>query len=191
MHRILLGALAGCALAATSIGIATAQNIPSGSYTASCTNVRMRGNELMARCTNANGTSVRSQLDVSNCRGDISNNNGQLTCANTGRRGWHRDNGYGNGGYNNGNGYGNRGYNGNYNGNGDRYRRGTDYWNGGSYRIPGGSYQQSCTNARIRSGNVLTATCTSANGNQVNTSLQLGSCRGYDILNNNGQLACG
>ncbi len=53
--------------------------------------------------------------------------------------------------------------------------------------IPGGSYQQSCSNIRAR-GDRLTASCTASNGQLVRSSISLG-CRG-DIANSNGQLTC-
>src|ERR1700738_2206852 len=99
MSRLLIGLVAGLGLAATALAPASAQAIPSGSYQQSCTNIRVRGDQLSARCTNAQGTYVRSSIALNSCRnGDIVNSNGQLAC---------NSNGYGNG-YGNGNGNGNR-----------------------------------------------------------------------------------
>ena len=206
MSRILVSLLAGLGLAATALAPVSAQSIPSGSYQQSCQNIRVRGDQLTARCTNAQGTWVRSTIDFRNCRGDIGNSNGQLTCNsngygygngngrwNNGRGRGHnrdRDNGNGNGngnghdrdnnngGYNNG-GYNNGGYNnGGYNNGG--------YNNGG---VPGGSYQSSCTNIQ-RNGRTLTATCTAPNGSNITSSINAAQCRGGDIANVNGRLAC-
>jgi rSAM-associated Gly-rich repeat protein len=185
MNRLLLSSLVGASLAAASLAApASAQYAPSGSYQQSCTNIRVRGNELTASCTSASGARVRSTIALNSCRGgDIANSNGQLVCnGGNGNGRWrnrHRDNGYGNGGYNNGNGYGNNGYN---NGNGYGYGNGNGY-------APGGSYQQSCRNIRM-SGGTLTASCPTGNGNWVTTSINPRSCRGADIANRNGQLVC-
>jgi len=194
MNRLLLSSLVGASLAAVSLAApASAQYAPSGSYQQSCTNIRVRGNELTASCTSANGTRVRSSIAVNSCRGgDIANSNGQLVCNGgssygngygngNGRRHRHRDNGYGNGGYNNGNGYGYGRGNGN-----NGYNNGNGYGNG---YAPSGSYQQSCRNIRM-SGGTLTASCPTGNGNYTTTSINPRSCRGADIANRNGQLVC-
>jgi hypothetical protein len=190
MPRLLLSLVAGLGLAGTALAPALAQSIPSGSYQQSCTNIRVRGDQLVARCTNAQGTYVRSSIALNSCRnGDIVNSNGQLACN---RNAYNNGNGYGygrhrhrhrhhdrddnNGGYNNG-GYNNGGYNnGGYN-NG-RYGGG----------VPG-SYQNSCTNVQWNGG-VLTATCTAPNGTNITSSINPAQCRGGDIANVNGRLAC-
>jgi hypothetical protein len=191
MSRILVSLLAGLGLAATALAPASAQSIPPGSYQQSCQNIRVRGDQLTARCTNAQGTWIRSTLAIGSCRGDIGNSNGQLTCNNSGY-GNGRWNNNGNGRYNNGRGHdrdhdnnnGNGGYNnGGYNNGG---------YNNGGYNnrgVPGGSYQSSCTNIQ-RNGSTLTATCTAPNGSNVTTSINTAQCRGGDIANVNGRLAC-
>ena len=162
MKRTALSLTAALALAAMAVGTASAQNIPSGSYQQSCTNIRVRGNVLTAACTAPQGGRVRSSIDLSSCRrGDIANSNGQLTC---------NSNGYGRG-RGNGNGYGNNG-------------------NNGYGRLPAGSYQQSCTNATMNGG-VLTANCPAGNGARTTSSINASACRGADIANRNGRLQCG
>jgi hypothetical protein len=181
MSRLLVSLIAGLGLAATALAPASAQGIPSGSYQQSCTNIRVRGDQLTARCTNPQGVAVRSSIALNSCRGgDIVNSNGQLACNNNG-------NGYGrrhrrdgdNGGYNNG-GYNNGGYN---NGNGG--------YNNGRYgnRNVSGSYQSSCTNVYMN-GSTLTASCTAPNGQRITSSINPAQCRGGDIANVNGRLAC-
>ena len=196
MPRFLIGLVAGLGLAATAIVPAAAQTIPSGSYQQSCTNIRVRGDQLIARCTNPQGATVRSSISLDSCRrGDIVNSNGQLACNRTGygrRNGSYNNGGY-NGGYNNG-GYNNGGYN---NGNNGGYNNGNNggYNNGGynngryGYGAPGGSYQSSCTNVQTN-GSVLTATCTSPNGANITSSINTARCRGGDIANVNGRLEC-
>ena len=187
MSRTFLGLLAGIGLAATALAPVSAQTIPNGSYQQSCTNIRVRGDQLIARCTNPQGTLIRSSISLDGCRrGDIVNSNGQLACNRNGY-GRHRhdndnnNNNNNNGGYNGG--YNNGGYNGGY-GNGG-------YGNGGygNRGIAPGSYQSSCTNVQMN-GSTLTATCTAPNGQYITTSINAAQCRGGDIANVNGRLAC-
>jgi hypothetical protein len=181
MQRILLGLAAAVSLAATMFSPVSAQSEPPGSYQQSCTNVRVRGDQLIARCNAPQGGTVRTSIALDSCRGgDIANMNGQLTC---------NTNGYGRGhryrnGNGNGNGYGNQ----NSYGGGNAYGRG----NGNSYgygSAPGGSYQQSCTGAQTR-GSMLSATCPAPNGARITSTIDLSACRGGDIANVNGRLEC-
>ena len=214
MPRIFFSLLAGLGLAATALAPASAQSIPSGSYQQSCTNIRVIGNQLIARCTNNQGGRVRSSIGLNSCRnGDIVNSNGQLACNGNGNGNGYGDrDGNGNG---NGNGYGRRhrhhdrddnngNHNGDYNNNNGNHNG--DYNNGGynngGYNNGGynngrygnrgavpGSYQSSCTNVQM-SGGTLTATCTSPNGSNITSSINPAQCRGGDIANVNGRLAC-
>jgi CVNH domain-containing protein len=186
MKRTALSITATFALAAMAIGTASAQNIPPGSYQQSCTNIRVRGDVLTARCNAPQGGTVRSSIALDNCRrGDIANTNGQLTC---------NTNGYGRGRNNgNGYGYGNNGYGNNGNGNNGYGNNGygnNGYGNNGYGRLPGGSYQQSCSNATMNGG-TLTANCPAGNGARVTSSINPRSCGGADIANRNGRLQCG
>ena len=194
MKRLALSLTSAAALAVMAFGTASAQSIPAGSYQQSCTNIRVRGDVLTARCNAPQGGTVRSTISLDSCRrGDIANMNGQLTCNRNGRGRNGNGYGYGNGNGNNGdrddrngrnNGYGNNGYGNNGYGN-NGYGN-----NGNGYGLPGGSYQQSCTNATM-SGGVLTATCPSGNGQRITTSINPRSCGGADITNRNGRLNCG
>lgn len=215
MHRIVTGLALAIGLTAASVVSVSAQqygynNAPSGSYLQSCNNVSMRGSTLSASCTSASGQHVYSSLNVNGCNGDIANNNGHLTC--NGSYGYNNGSGYGNGyGYNrngndnddeqgdhhhhhhhpNGNAYGYYG-NGNHDGSGNGYGyngNGNGYGGGYGYNLPGGSYQQSCMNARMN-GSTLSATCTAANGSQTNSSLDVRRCQSRDIANRNGYLSC-
>ena len=53
---------------------------------------------------------------------------------------------------------------------------------------PQGSYRQSCRNERMEGRDLLVAECRRQNGNYRNTRLDIDSCRGRDIANNNGHL---
>ena len=195
MLRNVFGLTAAFALFGTLLVPASAQTIPSGSYQQSCTNVRVRGNVLTARCTNSSGGTVRSTINLSSCgNGDIANSNGQLTCAQ-------------NYGYGNGNGNGHRKHHGrshddrdnNGNGNGYGYGRDNNHGNGnnddnngrnnGYGTLPASSYRQSCTGATTR-GSILTATCPTGNGTSTTTTINAAACNGADIANINGRLQC-
>ena len=56
--------------------------LPPGSYLQSCSNERVTGNVLHATCTNNQGYTIRSSLNIDQCgrRADIGNVNGQLRC---------------------------------------------------------------------------------------------------------------
>ncbi len=214
MHRTFTGLALAMGLAAASVVTASAQqygrnynNVPPGSYQQSCANAQMRGSTLSASCTSASGQRVYSSLNVNGCNGDIANRNGYLSC--NGNYGY--NNGYNGYGYNNsgrdndndgdtdrdhhhhhrpnGNAYG---YYGNGNGNrGYGYNNGSNGYGGYGYGLPGGSYQQSCTNARMN-GSTLSASCTATNGQQTYSSIDVRQCqsRGTDIANRNGYLSC-
>src|ERR1700676_2124915 len=47
MKRILLGLVAAASLAGTALSPASAQGVPNGSYQQSCTNIRVRGDQLV------------------------------------------------------------------------------------------------------------------------------------------------
>jgi hypothetical protein len=53
---------------------------PGGSYTASCRDIWLDNQTLHANCQNRGGGWVSTALDVSQCRGDIQNQDGQLRC---------------------------------------------------------------------------------------------------------------
>lgn len=186
MFRIFTRIAIMFAIVAASVATASAQNygnLPQGSYQQSCVNASIRGSVLSASCTSPSGQHVNSSLDVSRCTGsgtDIGNVNGYLAC--------NGSNGYNNNGYNNGynnNGYNNSGYNNGNNGyNSNRY-------NGrGNRALPGGSYLQTCSNARVR-GSQLTANCMNNYGSRVAASINLNQCgSNADIGNVNGRLRC-
>lgn len=79
----------GLAIAAFMLSASAALAFaPPGSYQNSCTNAYMDGNDLVATCRTIRGDEVESVLpNARNCRGDISNRNGQLSC-NQNRGAW-------------------------------------------------------------------------------------------------------
>ena len=79
MIRLAVALSLAVLLGATNVAAVDAQGYPGGSYTSSCTHIRMNGNMITARCTAANGGQIRSSTSA-NCRGDIANNNGYLGC---------------------------------------------------------------------------------------------------------------
>ena len=141
-------------------------NIPAGSYSQTCQNIRIAGNDLEARCQAVNGYWRTTRLRNFDRCSDIANNDGRLTCT-----------GYG---------YGNR----RGDDDDDDYNRGSSggYY-GGGYGIPSGSYTQTCRNVRKR-GDTLEAVCQSRDGDWHQTTLNdYNDCRGQ-IVNDGGNLRC-
>jgi hypothetical protein len=69
---------AGAGLGQTALAQA---NIPQGSWQMSCSNARMHGSRLRARCRRDDDSWERSSIDVNRCpSGLIANINGQLAC---------------------------------------------------------------------------------------------------------------
>jgi hypothetical protein len=147
------------ALGVAALGGAQAQGYnapPPGSYWQSCQKVRVVGaveSILVAECRDRSGRYRGSSLEFEDCRSEITNQDGQLTCLKGGRNGGWQGGGYGNGGYQGGGyqgggyqgggyqggGYGNGGYQGGGYGNGG-YQGGG--YNSGGYGNNGGGYQR-------------------------------------------------
>lgn len=53
---------------------------PTGSFEASCRNIQVNGDSVTAECRNIHSRYPVSTINFANCRGDLSNNNGVLTC---------------------------------------------------------------------------------------------------------------
>jgi hypothetical protein len=75
---------------------------PGGSYTSTCSNVRVDGGRLYAECRTGGRDSRYSSIEYGRCGGDISNNQGMLSCNGTQGRFESNNGGGGNGGGNNG-----------------------------------------------------------------------------------------
>ena len=58
--------------------------MPSGSYQQTCRDARVSGSTLSASCRDARGRWNYSSLNFRNCREDIGNNDGRLTCGSGG-----------------------------------------------------------------------------------------------------------
>jgi hypothetical protein len=56
--------------------------------------------------------------------------------------------------------------------------------------LPYGTYRQTCQNVSVN-GNTLSARCQKVDGGSRNTSIDYRSCRGSEIINDNGYLRCG
>jgi len=70
-----------CASSGYGPGGYQAGNGPSGSYTQSCQDIHVGGDDLHARCQTRDGSWHETKLDDYNkCRGDILNDNGNLKC---------------------------------------------------------------------------------------------------------------
>jgi len=140
-------------------------SLPGGSWRQTCRYPVMRGGNLSAECQDEYGSWRNSGIDLRQCgSGDISNENGRLSC---------------NGGYGGGSGWNGGGWNsGQYSG--DQYRD-TQY--------PGGSWRESCRNSSFQ-GNVLMAQCADQSGIYRNSSINSRSCSSNRLANENGRLVC-
>ncbi len=55
-------------------------NVPKGSYRESCKNYEVEGNKLKAWCKRRDGSYHSTSINYKNCKGDIWNDNGNLSC---------------------------------------------------------------------------------------------------------------
>jgi hypothetical protein len=156
---------------------------PRGSYMQSCQNIRDDGRTLSAQCRDRDGRYRPSTLRYRDCRAEISNQDGQLTCVG-GRPG-------GGGGWGGGSGDGRPGGDWDHgrpgNGGGWNDGRPGNGW-GGNVSLPGGSWARSCRNSTMR-GSTLYAECKGLKRWQ-DTRLDVRQCRSGRAGNREGQLVC-
>lgn len=175
---------------------------PPGSYQDTCKGIQVRGGLLIAKCRKANGDWVNSTILFQNCEGDISNNNGELTCrqkttAKPPSGSYQRTcrNYYVEGKQLHGE---CRNDNGKWVTSSFKYKScDSDIWNDDgeltckekrSSDVPGGSYQRSCRNYYVE-GKKLYGDCRNERGKWVTSSFKYKSCTS-DIWNDNGELTC-
>ncbi len=85
MRRFLTVAAFACIAIFWGTTSSAAQGIPQGTYQQTCNNVSVNGDTLIANCQDANGTWRTTQLPgFQRCTSEISNDNGNLRCANAG-----------------------------------------------------------------------------------------------------------
>lgn len=184
--------------------IAKAQGyVPPGSYKNTCSNIQVQFGIISAQCQKTDGSWKATQLNYKDCEGDISNQNGVLTCKHSPKpekplpRGSYKQscqNAYVEGKWL----YAKcQKTNGNWSNSSIKYSDcNKDIWNnngvltcGGGSNLPKGSYKQSCKDAYVE-GNWLYAKCQKNNGSWYNSSIKYSDCN-KDIWNNNGVLTCG
>lgn len=188
----------------TNADYASAQiGVPPGSYKDSCKDIQvMPGSTLWAQCKKANGDYQKSTLRFANCEGDISNNNGKLSCKQ--KAGKQPPNGSYKNSCKNIRVDGKKlkakceKRNGNWNSTSINYKQckgdisnnnGELSCNGGGSKIPRGSYRDSCKNSYVE-GNRLYSNCKKKNGSWNKSSINYKNCN-KDIKNDNGRLTCG
>ena len=67
------------------VGAGYQAGVPSGSYTQTCQDVHIHGDDLEARCQTVNGDWHKTKLDdYQKCQGDVANENGSLHCVASG-----------------------------------------------------------------------------------------------------------
>lgn len=174
---------------------------PKGTYQNSCKNIRVDGNQLKAKCEKRNGSWNSTKINYKKCKGDISNNNGELSCNGGGSKipkGSYRDtcrDSYVEGG---------RLYsqckkkNGSWNKTSINYKNcNKDIKNdngklscgsGNNSDFPKGSYKKSCKNLYMEA-KVLEADCKNDNGKWKHSSIKYKNCN-KGIWNDNGRLRC-
>jgi len=69
------------ALASIVGGVRPSDGQPGGTYLQSCSSCSYNGETLTCNCLDESGGSRQASLDVSNCVGDIGNNNSHLNCS--------------------------------------------------------------------------------------------------------------
>jgi len=203
-YRLIIPSLISFLVILSFSNPASAQaNIPPGSYKKSCKDIQlMVGNVLWAMCEKRDGTYQKSTLQLSQCEGDISNDNGRLTCKKKpGKR-------PPKGSYQNSckdiQVDGNqlrakcRKRNGSWNNTKINYKKCSgDIRNdngelrcdgGGDSKIPNGSYKDTCRDSYVE-GNRLYSQCTRRDGSRNKTSIHYKNCS-RDIWNDNGKLSC-
>jgi hypothetical protein len=79
MRNIFL-ASAAAATALAGLGVSAPALAQSGSYAGSCRNTQSANGVLTAECADGQGRYHMSSIPFGQCRGDIGNNNGMLTC---------------------------------------------------------------------------------------------------------------
>jgi hypothetical protein len=79
MRNIFLASAAAATVFA-GLGVGSAAFAQSGSYAGSCRNTQSSNGVLTAECADSNGRFHVSSIPYGQCRGDIGNNNGMLSC---------------------------------------------------------------------------------------------------------------
>lgn len=191
--------------------------LPAGSWQQSCRDPQLNGTMLTATCLRGSGGSGYSSIDTRACGGGpVGNQNGQLYCeggqpSNQGNAnapgspgteqgagggqgnmggGQQGNSGQGNAGQGNagqGNAGNNQGDQGNGGGQGNAAGQGAP--DASASGMPAGSWQQTCRGPHL-SESVLTANCQRRDGAYRYSALDLSSCEGGPVGNDNGRLVC-
>jgi len=182
--------------------ISAQTGIPPGSYKKTCKDIQIIATKLWAVCEKADGSYEKSTLNYQHCEGDISNNNGRLSCRQ--KAGKQPPNGS----------YKNscknirvdgkqlkakcEKKNGKWNNTSIKYKNcNKDIKNdngnltcggGNSTKFPKGSYKKSCKNLQ-KEGKWLEADCKNKNGKWKHSSIKFKNCKN-GIYNDNGKLRC-
>jgi hypothetical protein len=150
-------------------GYGISQDLPLGSWRASCSTGSKNNGILSANCDTGSGSWRDSSLNLNDCPGRVvDNNNGYLVCragANDYTPNW----------------LPNRSQN-------DQPNQGQNYGNNQrSYGLPGGSWQTTCRNANIQ-GSMLYAQCDNGSGSWVQAQFDLSRAPGAQLGNDHGVL---
>ena len=183
--------------------------LPAGTWQQSCRDPQLNGTMLTATCLRGGGGSGNSSIDTRACGGGpVGNQNGQLYCeggqpSNQGNanapgsagteQGTGGEQGNMGGGQQGTTGQGNTGQgnagNNQDNSGGQGNAAGQGAPNASAGGMPAGSWQQSCRAPHL-SESVLTANCQRRDGAYRYSALDLSSCEGGPVGNDNGRLVC-
>src|SRR5262249_5926266 len=204
-----LAAIVALACAAMMDGVGFAQEamgsgkLPPGSWSQSCRKGYTDKGWLYAQCQRRDGNWRDASIDMRSCpNGRFGNDNGRLVCESGGGRlppgSWSQTcrNGYVQGGWvyaecqrKNGNWRNANAALGSRPGGGLAQGKRSVVCERGGGKLPSGSWSQSCRNGYVN-GNWMTAQCRQRDGNWTYANLDLRSCQGGPVGNNNGRLFC-
>lgn len=193
---------------------AAAQNLPGGSWSQSCRNAQLRGDQLYAQCRGRDGNWHNTRIDLDRCGrgGTVGNNNGELVCERLGQGAGNFPPGSWNQSCRNARMEGRDGDTlraecRTRDGRWIQTRLDTDRCGrnravannngqlvcesqiGQTGRLPPGPWSQVCRNARVQN-NVLYAECPAGGGNWRTVDVNLNRCPGQPITYQNNDLRC-
>ena len=150
---------------------ASAGGMPAGSWQRSCRAPQLSESVLTANCQRRDGAYHYSALDLSSCEGGpVGNDNGRLVCESAAQGGGNAPPG-------------------NAAPDNTGQADGGNANAGGASALPPGSWQQSCTNAKM-TGSLLTASCQRSDGGSRFSAVDVRTCPGGRVRNFEGSLAC-
>jgi hypothetical protein len=209
-----LAAMAAAALTSLAPPAEARTRLPPGSWQASCQNAYIDGDYLYAQCLDNRNRWRNAFIDLSECDGSISNQNGQLVCdyvdesyggqTHLPRGNWvdvcwaaNVQDGRMEASCSDGSRYVDSALeidqcNNNVTVNKGRLRceSGSGRWGNSMGLLPRGNWVDVCWIARVDNG-TMQAQCDDGRGNNISSALSLRTCRSNNVTVNRGKLRCG